>query len=302
MLASYAHGPSDDPAPRRDDRREPAPDGRALRRARGARRSPPALPGHLPRAVAAGRPCRARLPGRRRAQGRPRRHLGAEPPRVGRDPVRDRSRRRDPRDDQPGLQGRGARARAHDSRVSACSSWRAASAGPTTCRCSTRSAGGAPSCAGRSSSRTTGRPSWPGARDVGDEQLAQREAQLQFDDPINVQFTSGTTGLPKGATLSHHNIVNNAFFVAEALRFDERDRACVPVPFYHCFGMVLGTLACATHGACLVVPGESFDAAAVLGRSPPSAAPRSTACRPCSSPSSPTPASRATTCPACARG
>ena len=98
-----------------------------------------------------------------------------------------------------------------------------------------------------------------GAR-VGDEQLAQREAQLQFDEPINVQFTSGTTGLPKGATLSHHNIVNNAFFVAEALRFDERDRACVPVPFYHCFGMVLGTLACATHGACLVVPGESFDA------------------------------------------
>ncbi len=102
-----------------------------------------------------------------------------------------------------------------------------------------------------------------GAR-VGDEQLAQREAQLQFDEPINVQFTSGTTGLPKGATLSHHNIVNNAFFVAEALRFDERDRACVPVPFYHCFGMVLGTLACATHGACLVVPGESFDPAAVL--------------------------------------
>ena len=106
--------------------------------------------------------------------------------------------------------------------------------------------------------------SWPKARGSSDEQLAQREAQLQFDEPINVQFTSGTTGLPKGATLSHHNIVNNAFFVAEALRFDERDRACVPVPFYHCFGMVLGTLACATHGACLVVPGESFDPAAVL--------------------------------------
>jgi fatty-acyl-CoA synthase len=99
---------------------------------------------------------------------------------------------------------------------------------------------------------------------VRDGQLARREAQLQFDDPINVQFTSGTTGLPKGATLSHHNIVNNAYFVAEALRLDERDRACVPVPFYHCFGMVLGTLACATHGACLVVPGEGFDAASVL--------------------------------------
>ena len=99
---------------------------------------------------------------------------------------------------------------------------------------------------------------------VGDEELAAREATLQFDDAINIQYTSGTTGSPKGATLSHHNILNNAHFVAETLRYTEHDRACVPVPFYHCFGMVLGNLACATHGACVVVPAESFDPVAVL--------------------------------------
>ncbi|MDQ3850292.1 MAG: AMP-binding protein [Actinomycetota bacterium] len=99
---------------------------------------------------------------------------------------------------------------------------------------------------------------------IGDDELSAREAALQFDDAINIQYTSGTTGFPKGATLSHHNILNNAYFVARTLRYTERDRACVPVPFYHCFGMVLGNLACATHGACVVVPAESFDAAAVL--------------------------------------
>jgi fatty-acyl-CoA synthase len=99
---------------------------------------------------------------------------------------------------------------------------------------------------------------------IDDEELAAREATLQFDDAINIQYTSGTTGFPKGATLSHHNILNNAYFVAETLRYTEHDRACVPVPFYHCFGMVLGNLACATHGACVVVPAESFDPAAVL--------------------------------------
>jgi fatty-acyl-CoA synthase len=87
---------------------------------------------------------------------------------------------------------------------------------------------------------------------------------LQFDDPINVQFTSGTTGNPKGATLTHHNILNNAFFVGEAMRLTDEDRLCIPVPFYHCFGMVLGTLACVTHRACMVIPGEAFDPLAVL--------------------------------------
>ena len=89
-------------------------------------------------------------------------------------------------------------------------------------------------------------------------------ARLQFDDPINVQFTSGTTGLPKGATLSHHNILNNAFFGGEIMGLRERDRLCIPVPLYHCFGMVLGNLACITHGATMVFPGESFDPLSVL--------------------------------------
>ena len=94
---------------------------------------------------------------------------------------------------------------------------------------------------------------------VPPEQLAAREAELQFDDPINIQYTSGTTGFPKGATLSHHNILNNGFFIGEFCRYTEADRVCIPVPFYHCFGMVLGNLACTTHGACIVVPAEAFD-------------------------------------------
>ena len=99
---------------------------------------------------------------------------------------------------------------------------------------------------------------------VTDTQLAAREAALQFDEPINIQYTSGTTGFPKGATLSHHNILNNGFFIGETLGFTERDRVCIPVPFYHCFGMVLGNLACTTHGACMVIPGEAFEPLATL--------------------------------------
>lgn len=96
------------------------------------------------------------------------------------------------------------------------------------------------------------------------EQLAQLEAGLQFDEPVNIQFTSGTTGAPKGATLTHHNILNNGFFVGEAMRLTSDDRLCIPVPLYHCFGMVLGNLACVTHGATMVFPGESFEPKAVL--------------------------------------
>ena len=94
--------------------------------------------------------------------------------------------------------------------------------------------------------------------------LRAREAELQFDDPINIQYTSGTTGFPKGATLSHHNILNNGFFIGEGCRYTEADRVCIPVPLYHCFGMVLGNLACTTHGAAMVYPAEAFDPAATL--------------------------------------
>ncbi len=95
--------------------------------------------------------------------------------------------------------------------------------------------------------------------------LDERMATLSFDDPINIQYTSGTTGFPKGATLSHHNILNNGYFVTEVLGFTERDRVCLPVPFYHCFGMVMGNLGATTHGACIVIPAPAFDPAATLG-------------------------------------
>ena len=96
------------------------------------------------------------------------------------------------------------------------------------------------------------------------EVLERREQALQFDEPINIQYTSGTTGFPKGATLSHHNVLNNGFFVGEALRLTEDDRVCIPVPFYHCFGMVLGNLACTSHGATMVIPGEAYEPRPVL--------------------------------------
>jgi fatty-acyl-CoA synthase len=99
--------------------------------------------------------------------------------------------------------------------------------------------------------------------DMGGErhraQLVELAGTLQFDNPINIQFTSGTTGAPKGATLTHHNILNNGYFIGEAQRLSDRDRVCIPVPLYHCFGMVLGNLACITHGAAMVYPSEGFD-------------------------------------------
>ncbi len=94
--------------------------------------------------------------------------------------------------------------------------------------------------------------------------LAALAARLQFDDAINIQFTSGTTGTPKGATLTHHNILNNGYFIGEAMRLSPQDKLCIPVPLYHCFGMVLGNLACTTHGAAMVFPGEGFDPLATL--------------------------------------
>jgi fatty-acyl-CoA synthase len=99
---------------------------------------------------------------------------------------------------------------------------------------------------------------------VSATELEARETALQFDDPVNIQYTSGTTGSPKGATLSHHNVLNNGYFVGEVLRYTERDRICLPVPFYHCFGCVLGNMAAVTHGSAVVIPGESFDPDATL--------------------------------------
>jgi len=96
------------------------------------------------------------------------------------------------------------------------------------------------------------------------QRIAEIAPVLQFDEPINIQFTSGTTGFPKGATLSHHNILNNGFFIGEAMRLTPEDRLCIPVPLYHCFGMVLGNLAALTHGACMVFPGEGFEPLATL--------------------------------------
>ncbi|MGH2915293.1 MAG: AMP-binding protein [Solirubrobacteraceae bacterium] len=111
-------------------------------------------------------------------------------------------------------------------------------------------------------------PEWDellsGASGVGEDELHARADSLKPTDPINIQYTSGTTGFPKGATLTHVNVLNNAFFVGEHCRYTHEDRVCIPVPFYHCFGMVMGNLGATTHGAAMVIPAPSFDAEATL--------------------------------------
>jgi fatty-acyl-CoA synthase len=104
-----------------------------------------------------------------------------------------------------------------------------------------------------------------GASSVSMSDLRARSAELTGADPINIQYTSGTTGFPKGATLTHRNILNNGYFVGEGVHYSEEDRVCIPVPFYHCFGMVMGNLACSSHGAAMVIPAPAFDAEATLG-------------------------------------
>ncbi len=110
--------------------------------------------------------------------------------------------------------------------------------------------------------------SWPDfierADSISDSELKSRQSQLTFDEPINIQYTSGTTGYPKGATLSHHNILNNGYFVARTMRFTDKDRLIIPVPLYHCFGMVMGNLGCITHGATMIYASEGFDPLSVL--------------------------------------
>lgn len=124
------------------------------------------------------------------------------------------------------------------------------------------------SCPDVRDSYVFGQDSWAAllarSDEVTSEQVEQVQATLDPHDAINIQYTSGTTGFPKGATLSHRNILNNGFFVGELCRYTEADRVCIPVPFYHCFGMVMGNLACTTHGAAMVIPAPGFDPAATL--------------------------------------
>ncbi|WP_086844946.1 AMP-binding protein [Amycolatopsis kentuckyensis] len=123
-------------------------------------------------------------------------------------------------------------------------------------------------CAGLEQVVILGGEGWQALLDAGrggdQARLAHLQAGLSADDPINIQYTSGTTGFPKGATLSHHNILNNGYFVGELCNYTEQDKVCIPVPFYHCFGMVMGNLACTSHGACMVIPAPAFDPKATL--------------------------------------
>ena len=180
--------------------------------------------------------------------------------------VRHRAHRRDPGQHQPGLQGGRARVRAEPVRRQPAPAGRAASARPTTWRCWTRSAPSARRCA----KTIVLDDDWDAFLADGDARHATRSSpRARRRCSSTTRSTSSTRrarpALPKGATLSHHNILNNALLHRRARwRYSEHDRVCVPVPFYHCFGMVLGNLACIAHGACMVVPGEAFDAAAVL--------------------------------------
>jgi fatty-acyl-CoA synthase len=123
-----------------------------------------------------------------------------------------------------------------------------------------------PRCPGLTDVVLLGSPQWQSMLEDGRrlDRGALDRIELDIDDPINIQYTSGTTGFPKGATLSHHNILNNGFFVGELCNYTEADRICIPVPFYHCFGMVMGNLAATTHGACMVIPSPTFDPVATL--------------------------------------
>jgi fatty-acyl-CoA synthase len=123
-------------------------------------------------------------------------------------------------------------------------------------------------CQGLERTIFIGTPSWDelvaGSEATPASKLEERMASLAFDDPINIQYTSGTTGFPKGATLSHHNILNNGYFVGEMIHYTPHDRVCLPVPFYHCFGMVMGNLGSTSHGSCIVIPAPGFDPVATL--------------------------------------
>ena len=203
-----------------------------------------------PEFVAVSTRASAGRPGRR--QGRPGRHLGAELRRVGLRPVRDGEVGRDPGQHQPGLPHPRAGLRAEAGRHLGAGE-RASSRPATTGRWWPRCAATAPTC-GRccSSAIPTGSGCSPPAAAATAQLLVRREAELSADDPINIQHTSGTTA-SKGATLTHHNLLNNGFF-GEGCAVTEADRICIPVPYYHCFGMGMGNLAATSHGATMVIP------------------------------------------------
>ena len=208
---------------------------------------PPGLPRDLPRALGAGRPrARARCSRAASSKGDRVGDLGAEPLRVGRDAVRDRPHRRDPRHHQPRLQGGRARAtRSSKAGVSLLVLARGFRDADYVGDARARSAADCPELR----EAIVLEDDWealPGRRRraSSDAELAEREASLQFDDPINIQYTSGTTGLPQGRdALAPQHPQQRVLHRRATLRYTERDRVCVPVPFYHCFGMVLGNLA-----------------------------------------------------------
>ena len=230
------------------------------------------------------------------------------------DPVRRRADRRRAGQRQPGVSGPRAEGRAGDGRRGDAGRRLVRSRARTSWRWSRPSAPRWPRRDSATGPRRgfpleaadrAGRPARPrlvdlvraGRQRPGVSRRARRPVRaVQATDVHNMQFTSGTTGLPKGAMLTHRNVLMNAFYTGERLRYSAADRVCVPVPFYHCFGCVLGTMACVVHGSAMVVPAPSFDARARRSRrSPPSAARRSTACRRCSWPSSSIPISPAST-------
>ena len=190
--------------------------------------------------------------------GRPDRHLEPQLRGVGAAPVRQRQGGRDPREHQPRVPDVGARLRARQVGLPR------ARVGALVQDLGLRG-DGARGGARDEQTIYLGSSDWDELLRAGSGQdLRSRANSLQFDEPINIQYTSGTTGFPKGATLSHHNILNNGFFIGEYCRYTEADRVCIPVPFYHCFGMVLGNLACTTHGACIVMPEAAFEPRSVL--------------------------------------
>ena len=198
-------------------------------------------------------------------KARPDRDLEPQLRGVDAGPVRHRQARRHPGQRQPGLPDLGARVRPapvglpHARRRLRVQDLRLPGddrGGPP---------GAAPSSSGWCSwTRPTGTSFWPAPARSRRSELRARADGLAPDDPINIQYTSGTTGFPKGATLTHRNILNNGYFVGEGCRYTEEDRVCIPVPFYHCFGMVMGNLGATTHGAAMVIPAPAFDPEATL--------------------------------------